>query len=458
MNQRPNDRVLERHLAYKWAPFTRTKILEKYGVLPIVRGKGARVYDLYDKEYIDCHAALWLTNVGFGRTEIADAVYAQMKEIAFFSSFEGHTTLPSIDLAERMIELLEPEGMDKIFFSNSGSEAVETALKIARQYWRMKGRGEKYKFITRERAYHGVTLGGLSVGGMAINRRMFEPLLPGCRHAPAPDCYRFDVPDAEARGHDCALAIENLIRQESPDTVAAVIVEPVQGAGGAIVPSDNYHRELREICTRYDILLIFDEVVTGFGRLGSWFAARHWNIRPDMMCFAKGITSGYIPLGATAVSGEIARTFLEHEASHGAFRHGNTYSGHPAACAAAMANIDILEREKLIENAARMGAYLWERMASLQRHNVVGHANGLGLIGRVQLVEDRVSGRYFDPKRDIAGAVARRLTGLGVIVRSVPGDIITLSPPLCISKSEVDIVVAAFDQALGELASGQLAA
>jgi putrescine---pyruvate transaminase len=447
-----NDTVKERVLKYRWSPFTRTRYTEEHGVLPIVRGKGSKVYDLDDREYLDAHASLWLVNVGYGRNEIVEAVNKQMQTLPWFSCFEGYTNLPSIDLAERLVQLLQPEGMDKIFFSGSGSEANETALKIVRQYWKLKGKAEKFKIISRRRAYHGVTLGALSATGMAVNRAMFEPLLPGFRHAPCPDPYlrEIEAPDDQF-AKACADALEQVITFEGANTVAAIIAEPVQGAGGVIIPPDGYLKQLREIATRHDVLLIFDEVITGFGRTGDMFAARHWNVRPDIMTFAKGITSGYQPLGATAVNYEIFDTFYKNE-TRGALRHGNTYSGHPAACAAALANLDIIERENLPGNAKRVGKHFVDGLRTLMKHEIVGFVDGVGLLARVQLVRDRKTRGLFAPEKAVADRVSRRARELGVIMRPLPNDALSFSPPLCLTMSEADTIVAVVDQALTDVA------
>ncbi|MDA8250523.1 MAG: aspartate aminotransferase family protein [Rhodospirillales bacterium] len=447
-----NDTIKERALKYRWSPFTRTRYVEEHGLLPIVRGKGSKVYDIDDREYIDAHASLWLVNAGYGRQEIVEAAYRQMQTLPWFSCFEGFTNLPSVELAERLVRMLEPEGMDKVFFSGSGSEAVETALKIARQYWKLRSKAEKYKVISRSRAYHGVTLGALSATGMAVNRAMFEPLLPGFRHAPCPDPYlrEVDAPD-EGFGKACAEALERVIRFEGPHTVAAIIVEPVQGAGGVIVPPEGYLRELREIATRHDVLLIFDEVITGFGRTGDMFGARHWGVSPDIMTFAKGITSGYLPLGATAVRQEVFETFYRNEA-RGAFRHGNTYSGHPTACAAALANLDIIENEDLAGNARRIGSRLLDGLKGLAKHEIVGFVDGVGLLGRVQLVRDRKTRALFAPELAVADRISRRARELGVIFRPLPNDALSFSPPLCLTAGEADTIVGVIDQAIGEVA------
>lgn len=447
------DIVTERSLKYRWSPFSRTRYVEQHGLLSIVRGEGSRVYDVNDREYIDAHASLWLVNVGYGRQEIVEAVHRQMQKLPWFSCFEGYTNLPSIDLAERLVGMLKPEGMDKVFFSGSGSEAVETALKIVRQYWKLKGKPEKYKIISRNRAYHGVTFGGMSATGMPGNRAMFEPLLPGFFHAPCPDPYLREVDAPDGRfAHACAEAVEQMITAQGPDTVGAIIAEPVQGAGGVIIPPEGYLQELREIATRNDVLLIFDEVITGFGRTGDMFGARHWDVRPDIMAFAKGLTSGYVPLGATAVSKVIFETFYANE-QQGPFRHGNTYSGHPTACAAAIANLEIIEREDLAGNARRVGRRLLDGLKGFTKHKIVGFVDGVGLLARVQLVGNRETRALFAPELAVADRIARRARELGVIFRPLPGDTLSFSPPLCLTAAEADTIVRVVDQAIGDVAA-----
>jgi adenosylmethionine-8-amino-7-oxononanoate aminotransferase len=446
------EQILERLLKYKWSPFSRTAYLKKHGVVPIVRGEGAKLYDIDGREYIDGHAGLWLVNVGYGRREIVDAVHRQMQQLPWFSSFEGYTNLPSVDLAERLVHLLRPEAMDKVFFSGSGSEAVDTALKVTRQFWKLQGKPERFKVIARNRAYHGVTFGGLSATGIPANRAMFEPLLPGFLHVPSPDTYLREVDAPEGRfALACAQTIERLIETEGADTVAAVIVEPVQGAGGVIVPPPGYLKEVEAICRRHGVLLVLDEVITGFGRTGAWFGARQWDIRPDILVMAKGITSGYLPLGATAVTERVWRVFEENERVS-AFRHGNTYSGHPAACAAAMVNIDILERERLPDNAREVGAHFLEKLRQVSHHAIVGHVDGIGLLARVQLVRDRKSRAGFPAELEVADRVARRMRELGVIVRALPRDIVSFSPPLCLTRAEAERIAAVVDEAIEAVA------
>ncbi len=439
------------HAQSLWTPFMQMKTLQERGPLVFERGEGAYLYDMQGKRYLDAHASLWLANVGYGRAEVIDAVCSQLKRMAYFSMFMSYSNEPAIQLAAKLLELTEPEGMGKVFYSNSGSEAVETALKIARQYWRNLGKAGKYKFISRRNAYHGVTFGALSATGIMANRQAFGPLLPGFRHIPDPNCYRnaFGVGLSEEDVSDAAAgALRDVLEFEGAETVAAFIAEPVQGAGGVIVPPATYLRKCREICTEYDVLFIADEVITGFGRIGSWFGSRHYGVRPDIMCFAKGITSGYMPLGATMCTNGIYEAFLGTPGDGTELRHGNTYSGHAAATAGALANLGVVEKEDLPENARRVGEHLLTGLKTLERHSVVGDVRGIGLLARVELVRDRERRRPFANPGAIGGHVQRYAQDRGLIFRNV-GDVLTLSPPLILTMEQADEIVAGLDEAIG---------
>ncbi len=430
----------EGYKRYLWAPFTQMgDIDEEIEPLVIVTGEGARVTDSQGKEYIDGHAALWLANVGFGRQEIVDAASEQLRRLSYFPSFAGMANDVAVTLAERLVAMTELEGMNRVFFSSGGSEAVETALKMARQYWRLNGQDRRYKIISRRKAYHGVTMGALAATGLVGNRRLFEPMVPGFRHIEAPHCYHCPY-GLERNTCDlvCARELERTIQFEGPDTVAAFIGEPVMGAGGVIVPPDGYWQEIERICRKYDVLLIADEVITGFGRTGEMFACRHWGVKPDIFVFAKALTSGYLPLGATLTGEEIFQVCLGKHGEGREFRHGNTYSGHPAGCAAAMANIDIIEREDLVTRSRENGEYLLERLRELEELPVVGDVDGLGLMARVELVQE--DGRPFPPEDVVGLGVARQMMRRGIILRAL-GDVISFSPPLVIDRSEIDSMV-----------------
>ncbi len=440
----------EGYKRYLWAPFTQMgDIDEEVEPLVIVSGEGARVTDSQGKEYIDGHAALWLANVGFGRQEIVEAAYEQLKRLSYFPSFAGMSNDVAVTLAERMVGMMEPEGMSRVFFSSGGSEAVETALKMARQYWRLKGQDRKYKFISRKKSYHGVTMGALGATGLVGNRRLFEPMVPGFRHIEAPHCYHCPYGlQQDTCNLVCANELERTIEFEGPDTVAAFIGEPVMGAGGVLVPPDGYWQEIERICRKYDVLLIADEVITGFGRTGEMFGCRHWGVRPDIMVLAKALTSGYLPLGATLTGEEIFEVCLGKHGEGKEFRHGNTYSGHPAACAAAMVNIDIIEREGLVAQSRDNGDYLLERLRELEALPMVGNVDGLGLMARVELVQE--DGTTFPPADMVGLGVARQLMRKGIILRAL-GDVISFSPPLVIDRDEIDAMVDALSEILRDM-------
>ena len=437
----------------RWGPYTDMKKMQETGPTVIKRAEGVYVYDAHGRQYIDGHGGLWLANVGYGRREIIDAIAQQAEALAWFPSFGGFANEPSLALAERLIALMKPDGMAHVMFSNDGSEAVETALKIARQYWKVLGRANKHKYITRRHAYHGVTMGALSVQGVTANRMEFEPLLPGIVHVAAPFTHHCSMhPESSVCTFACARAVEEAILTQGADTVAAFIAEPIQAAGGVIIPPPDYLRQVREICRRHDVLFIADEVVTGFGRLGSWFGSRHYGIQPDIMTMAKGITSGYVPLGATAVSDEVFRAFLNMPASGPEFRHGNTYSGHPIAAAAALVNIELIERDGLVAHTREVGPILRDALKAIQNRHAdwVVDANAEGLLGRLELTDP--SGNAAPGA--LGAAIARHMSDLGVIVRPL-GDTVTFSPPLVITEQQILQMTAVTEEALTRVQSGQ---
>ena len=416
------------------------------------RGVGCHVTDAEGKEYLDAVSGLWCVNVGYGRRELATVAYEQMLELAYFPLTMSHT--PGVKLAAKLLEMLGFAG--KVHFSSSGSEANEVAFKIARQYQAQtseKGAGWRYKIISRYRAYHGNTMGALSATAQAERRSKYEPLVPGFLHVPPPYCYR--CPFGKTYGAcniECATAIETTVVHEGAESVAAIIVEPVISGGGVIVPPDEYLQILRQICDRYGILLIFDEVVNGFGRLGKMFGHEHWGVQPDIITLAKGITSGYLPLAATAVQQDIFEAFLDEPDTDAHFRHISTYGGHPAATAVSLRNIEILETEQLPVQAARMGDYLMAELAPLRDHPYVGDIRGKGMLLGIELVADRQTKAPLVGKK-IAAIVAHCLAQ-GVIIgrntNTVPGlsNVLILAPPLILTTADADVLVATLKQAL----------
>ncbi len=436
---------------YMWAPFTQMGDLGDDEPLVMVGGEGATVIDESGRSFVEGHGGLWLANVGYGRREVIEAIYEQLNRLNWFPSFLGMSNDTAVRLAERLIKMTAEEGMARTFFTCSGSESVESALKMARQYWRLAGQ-HRYKIISRHMSYHGVSMGALSATGVSANRRLFEPLVPGFRHISAPHCYRCPYGLEEDKcALECARELERTILFESPDTVAAFIAEPVIGAGGVVIPPDGYWQEIERICRRYDVLIIADEVITGFGRTGREFGCRHWGVKPDMMTFAKGLTSGYIPFGATLVKEEIFNMCLGRWGEGREFRHGGTYSGHPAGCAAAFANLDVVEKEGLVERARSMGDYLLKRLRELMEIPVVGNVAGIGLLARLEIVKDKETKAPFPAKEMTGLKVSRQMLKRGVILRPL-GDIISFSPPLVISRQQIDTIIDSLKEVLWELA------
>ncbi|MGR2679537.1 aminotransferase class III-fold pyridoxal phosphate-dependent enzyme [Chromobacterium haemolyticum] len=437
------------HLLY---PFANASHIAAHPPLRIDRASGCHVFDQAGKRYLDGQGGLWNVNVGHDHPEIKEAITQQLNQLGFYSIFGGTTTQPAMALAERLCRMTEPEGMSAAFFSSGGSEANEAAFKLTRQYWRQCGEPERHKIISLKQAYHGVTLGALSANGSTAYRQAYEPLLAGFSQVDTPHLYRNPyTDDSETLGRLCAQLLEREILHQGPGTVAAFIAEPVQGAGGVIVPPPNYWPLVREVCDRYRVLLIADEVVTGFGRIGNLFGSRHWGVKPDIMVFAKGINSGYIPLGATLMNQRVESAFHSSDArqfSPAAFYHGNTYAGHPLACAAALANLEIIERENLTENAAKVGGHLLERLKSIKgKHPYMGDVRGLGLMIGVELVADPVGKQPFDLDLGFGAYISDYCRRHGVLIRNL-ADTFIISPPLTLSMEQAELIANTFEQAI----------
>jgi putrescine aminotransferase len=446
-----NDK-LTRNVVY---PFGNANFLAKNPPLCIENGEGVYVTDRSGKRYLDGQAGLWNVNAGHGRPEIKRAIVEQIDRLSYYSTFGNTTNSPSIDLAVELCRLAAPEGMRRAFFSSGGSEANEAAIKLARQYWRLSGEPIRTKIISLRRAYHGVTLGALSASGVTAYKEQFEPLLPGFYQVESPYLYRNPfTADAAELGRLCAELLEREIVYQGPDSVAAVMAEPVQGAGGVVVPPPNFWPLIREVCDRHNVLLISDEVVTGFGRTGSMFGSRGWGVKPDLMVFAKGISSGYVPLGATLINARVEKAFLSDDGAQftsRAFMHGNTYAGHPLACAAALANLGIVEAENLPENAAKVGQYFLDRLRDLQRrHPNIGDVRGKGLMLAIELVADPETKRPFDLSENFGARIWDRCVEKGVLIRNL-ADTFIISPPLTFEPEHVDVVVDTFEEAISAI-------
>ena len=418
------------------------------GTIPqliLASGHGATLTDVDGRQYLDGMASLWNVNVGYGRTVLADAAAEQMKTLAFSSAYGGFGTAPAIRLAAKLAELA-PGELDVTYFASGGAEANDSAYKIARLYWKLRGEPDRVNIVSRIRDYHGLTYGATSATGMANFWKGFEPLAPGFLHAPAPDPYRYAGQGSAGAGY--VEALDNIVLEAGPHTVAAVVAEPVQGAGGVIVPPSDYFPLLRKLCDKYGLLLIADEVITGFGRTGRWFAMEHWNVQADMMIFAKGVTSGYLPLSGVMLTRDVHDTL---KSVKGPFAHGFTYSGHPTACAVGLRNLQILEEEGLVERVAEKGAYLLRRLQELRSHEIVGDVRGLGLLAGVEFVRDRESKQLFDASLGVARRVWLAALENGVIFRPLGGDVIATSPPFVISEEQIDRLVEVLDAAIGRV-------
>jgi putrescine---pyruvate transaminase len=415
----------------------------------IVRGDGSWIWDVDGHRLIDGVGGLWCANLGFGRREIRDAIVAQLDELPFYNTFRGANHPRAIELSQRLVNLMEPDGVGAVHFSSGGSDAVDSALKLARQYWKVLGQRDRTKFISLRQGYHGVHFGGASVNGNTPFRRAYEPLLPGCFHVDTPWLYRNPyTQDPEQLGKICAELLEREIVFQSPDTVAAFIAEPVQGAGGVIVPPPNYWPLVREICDRHGVLLIADEVVTGFGRTGHMFGTRLWGVKADLWCLAKGISSGYVPLGATAVSARVMQAFKGADPVLGTINHGYTYGAHPVAAAAALATLDIIESEDIPARAAREGRYFLERLHAMKRFRIVGDVRGVGLMAGIELVADQRTRAPFPRGAPELTRVHREAYKRGAMVR-LSGANIILSPALTIERAQLDLLCDALEGAFG---------
>jgi len=425
--------------AHVWHPLFQHQLLEQRELTVFQAARGTTLIDSEGREYLDAFSGLWNVNVGYGRQEIADAVYEQIQQLPYYP--HSQINIPATLLAERLAELLTGD-LNHVFFCNSGSEANETAIKMARQYGRQKYPGEnRYKIISRYRGYHGFTLGALAATGQAQRRKAFEPLAPGFLHVHPPYCYRCPLgltyPQCNVA---CADEIERMVQWEGVETVIAVIAEPIIGGGGVLVPPDDYLPKLREICDRYGLLLILDEVITGFGRTGTLFACERWGVQPDIITLAKGLTSGYLPLGACVTSGEVFETFLGAPGENREFAQVCTYGGHPVSCAAGLANLKILTGERLWENAERVGSYLLEKLETLRALPIVGDVRGKGLMIAIELIRSDKSHLDTSTTNKIVAAMKSKGILVGKIGYAMdePENLIFLAPPLILTVAEAE--------------------
>ena len=420
-------------------PFTNHKALYAKGSRIITKADGVYLWDSDGHQILDGMAGLWCMNLGYGRKELAEAAYEQLLELPFYNSFFQCTHPPALELAKRLAEIT-PAGLNHVFFAGSGSEANDTVVRLVRRYWDIQGQPERKTIISRRNAYHGSTMAGASLGGMAAMHAQGGIPVPGIEHIRQP--YWFGeggnlTPDEF--GRVAALALEDKIQELGPERIAAFIGEPIQGAGGVIIPPDTYWPEIQRICREYDILLVIDEVICGFGRTGHWFGSDYFDLTPDLMAIAKGLSAGYLPIGGLMVGDRVAKTLISHDSE---FFHGYTYSGHPAACAVAIHAIQIMRDERLIERVASQTApYLQTRWRELAEHPLVGEVRGVGMLGALELVPHKPAREFFQPRGRV-GTICRDLcVENGLVMRAVE-DTMIISPPLVITESQIDELIA----------------
>ena len=416
-------------------PFSDQAALAAKGVRIIARAEGCWLWDSEGNRILDGMAGLWCVNVGYGRAELVEAAARQMTTLPFYNTFFQCATAPAIELAARLAEIA-PAGFSRVFFANSGSEANDTVVKLVRYFWKLQGKPKKQVMIGRTYGYHGVTLASASLSGLPNMHPQFGLPLAGFAHIPAPYWYAHggDL-TPEQYGQRAARALEDKILELGPDTVGAFIGEPVQGAGGVIIPPAGYWAEIQRICRKYDVLLVADEVVCGFGRTGRWFGAERFGIEPDLMTVAKGLSSGYVPIAAVLLGPRVGAALA---AAHEEWAHGFTYSGHPVAAAVALENLRIIEAEGLHERAAGpLGDHFAAALAGLADHPLVGEARSCGLLGALELVEDKGTRRYFPAARKVGLTCREHCIANGLVMRAVR-DVMILAPPLVISEAEID--------------------
>lgn len=407
-------------------------------------GQGIRITDSEGTEFIDGFAGLYCVNIGYGRTEMADAIYQQAKELAYYHTYVGHTNEALVTLSDRIIKMA-PDGMSKVYYGMSGSDANETQLKLVWYYNNVRGLPEKKKIISRERGYHGSSIASGSMTGLPLFHAHFDLPLERIKHTMAPYYYRREddsLSELEFSQY-CAEQLEAMILKEGPETVAAMIAEPVLGTGGIVPPPEGYWQAIRKVLDKYDVLLIADEVVCGFGRLGADFGSIHYDMKPDLITVAKGLTSAYQPLSGVIVGERVWHVLENGTDQWGAIGHGYTYSGHPMGAAAANCNLDIIEREGLVQNAADVGAYLQQRMTeTFEDHPLVGDTRGIGLLHALEFSPDKQHRAHFDPNLKVGPQIAAACLEAGLIARAMPhGDILGFAPALITSRNDVDIIV-----------------
>jgi len=420
----------------------------------MVEADGARLVDVHGRRYIDAMGGLWCVNIGYGRGEMVEAITEQARKMAYYHLFFSMSHEPAIRLADKLLQML-PDQMSKIFFCNSGSEANDTQVKIVWYYNNLRGKPEKRKIISRHKAYHGVTAVAASLTGLPALHKAFNLPLDGFLHTTAPHHYWEAAPGMSEREFSakCAADLEAMIQREGPDTVAAFIAEPVMGAGGVITPPEGYFEAIQQVLHKYDVLFITDEVITGFGRLGTWFGTDYYRLEPDLMTMAKGLTSAYVPMSAVAINDKVWEVLRAGSPEIGPFAHGYTYGGHPLAAAAGLKTIEIMEREDIVGQAARTGVVFQKALRDVAAdHPLVGEVRGIGMIAGVELVADKAAKTPFPAEAQMAPRLAGLMMQEGVVTRGMVNTL-AFSPPLVIKEDEITQVTERLGRSLDRLAS-----
>lgn len=438
----------QKDIAHLIHPNTVLSEHEVAGPLILVHGKGVMVYDADGREYVDGLAGLWNCCLGHGRSDVIAAINEQMERLAFATTFYGISNDATITWAARLAEVL-PGDLRRIFPNVTGSEANDTAFKFTRLYWTLAGKPSKSKIVSHSRGYHGVSLGVVNATGHSDFWKQYAPLPANHVHVPAPYCYRCPYGAAYPQCDVlCAKVLEQMIIAEEPELVAAFIAEPVISAAGIVIPKVEYYRRVREMCDRYEVLFIDDEIVTGFGRVGKWFGIEHFGVVPDMITMGKGMTAGYLPMFATAVSERIYRALTD---SGETLYHGFTYTGQPVLCAAALKVMEIIKSENLLQRVDQMGALLAQHLEALTEYPWVGDVRSIGLLGGIEFVADKRSKQCFDPRKRFASRMTAALRKHGVLTRVVKGDCIVLAPPFVITEAEMARLFKGIRDAIEEL-------
>jgi 4-aminobutyrate---pyruvate transaminase len=440
-----------RDIANVLHPYTDLEAHQQVGPVVISRGQGVRVWDEAGKEYIESVAGLWCAALGFDNERLVQAAATQMRKLPFYHGFTAKSHEPMIDLAEMLIARA-PVPMSKAFFANSGSEANDSAIKMVWYMNNALGRPNKKKIISRVKAYHGVTIAAASLTGLPNNHLDFDLPIARVLHTSCPHHYRFgkDGETEEEFATRCAAELEEMILREGPDTVAAFIAEPVMGAGGVILPPQGYFDAITKVLAKYDIALIDDEVITGFGRTGEWFGCTRYGFEPDSMTLAKQLSSAYMPISAIVLSPELTDAIEQESGRIGIFGHGFTYTGHPLAAAVALKTIEIYQERDVMGHVRHVAPYFQKKLAALRDHPLVGEADGVGLIGAVELVADKKTKKNFDPARQVGATVNGFAMEEGLITRPMLSDRLAFCPPLIIDEAEIDELFARFDRALAK--------